>query len=75
MTRNERKLKAIDQEMARYSDEIQGIWKKAEEEDRETSPEERGEVEQRLKAIEVLKGDKAEVEQAIAVEQDVKKVG
>jgi HK97 family phage major capsid protein len=74
MTRNERELKAVEQEMVRISSEIQGIWTKAEEEDRETSNEERGEVEDRLKAIETLKGKKADVEAALRVEQDVKKV-
>lgn len=74
MTRNERRLKAIEQEMGRYSNEIQEIWRKADVEDRETSNEERGEVEERLKAIETLKSEKADVEQAIKVEQDVREV-
>lgn len=71
MTRNERKLKALEQEMTRYSGEIKDIWKKAEEDDRETSPDERGEVEERLKAIETLKEQKSEVEAAIKVEEQV----
>jgi HK97 family phage major capsid protein len=74
MTRNERKLKALEQEMARYSSEIKDIWKKADEDDRETSPEERGEVEERLKAIETLKEQKAEAEAAIKVEEQVSEV-
>jgi HK97 family phage major capsid protein len=74
MTRNERRLKAVEQEMERYSKEIQDIWAKADEEDRETTTEERGEVEERLKAIETLKGEKSEVEAAIKVEEDVKSV-
>lgn len=74
MTRNERKLKALEQEMTRYSSEIKDIWKKAEEEDRETSPEERGEVEERLKSIETLKDQKEEVEAAIKVEAEVDSV-
>lgn len=74
MTQNEKHLKAIEQEMTRYSTEIQGIWAKAEEEERETSSDERGEVEDRLKSIETLKSKKSDVEAAIKVEQDVKKL-
>lgn len=75
MTRHERRLKSVEQEMGRYSAEIQAIWKKAEDEDRETSVDERGEVEERLKAIEALKVDKAEAESLIKVEQEVTRVG
>lgn len=74
MTRNERQLKAVDQEMARHSSDAQSIWKKADEEDRETSNEERGEVEKHLKAIETLKSQKSDLEDAIKVEQDVKQL-
>ena len=71
MTANERALKATDQELVRYANEIKGVWAKAEDDDRETTPEERGEVEKMLKAIETLKGKKAEIEDAIRVEKDV----
>jgi len=71
MTRNERKLKAVEDEMSRYSTEIRDIWTKAENEDRETSPEERGDVEERLKAIETLKEQKSDIEASIRVEADV----
>ena len=74
MTRNERELKAVEQEMVRISSEIQAIWKKADDEDRETSNEERGDVETRLKAIETLKAKKAETEAALKTEADVRKV-
>lgn len=74
MTNNEKQLKAIVQEMTRFSNEIQDIWAKAEGEERETTAEERGEVEQLLKNIETLKGKKADVEAAIEVEQDVRKI-
>lgn len=60
--------------MGRYSSEIKEIWAKADEEDRETSPEERGEVEERLKAIETLKEKKAEVADAIKVEDKVNEI-
>lgn len=71
MTRNERQLKALEQELGRYSAEIKDIWKKAEDEDRETTADERGEVEERLKAIETLKGKKGDIEDAIKVEERV----
>src|ERR1700752_2634870 len=74
MTRNERELKAVEQEMVRISGEIQAIWTKADTEDRETSNEERGDVESRLKAIETLKAKKADLEAALKVEADVRRV-
>lgn len=74
MSNNEKQLKAIVQEMTRFSTEIQDIWAKAESEERETTADERGEVEQLLKNIETLKGKKADVEAAIAVEDDVRKI-
>lgn len=71
MTRNERQLKALEQEQSRYAEEIKAIWKVAEDADRETSTEERGEVEERLKAIEVCKQQIAEVKASIEVEAKV----
>lgn len=73
MTRNERELKATEQEMERRSKAIQDIWKKADEEDeRETTAEERTEIESELKAIETLKAKKSDLEESIRVEQEVK---
>ena len=74
MTRNERRKKAIEQEMQRHSGEIKSIWKKADEDDRESSPDERKDVESKLKAIELLKDELSEVEANIKVEQDVNAV-
>jgi len=71
MTRNERRKKAIESEQQRYADEIKAVWKKAEEEDRETTPEERGDVEEKLKAIETLKGELEDVNASIDVEKKV----
>jgi HK97 family phage major capsid protein len=50
------------------------VWEKAEEDERETTPEERGEVEKKLKHIEQLKAQKAEIEDAIGVEEGVRDV-
>jgi len=74
LTRNERRKKAIELEMQRHSGEIKTIWKKADEEDRESNSDERRDVEAKLKAIELLKGELAEVEANIKVEQDVNDV-
>lgn len=74
LTRNERQLKAVEQEMERRSRAIQDVWKKAESDERETSPDERGEVEKELKAIEELKVQKSDLEDAIGVEKEVKKI-
>lgn len=75
MTRNERKLKAVEKTMAEKSAEIQGIWKKAEDEDRESTQEELQDVNERLKAIEQLKVEKKDAEDAIRVEAEVKAAG
>jgi len=74
LTRNERRKKAIELEMQRHSGEIKGIWQKADEEDRESNSDERRDVESKLKAIELLKTELAEVEANIKVEQDVNDV-
>lgn len=74
MTQNEKQLKAVEQEMARYAGEIKDIWKKAEDDERETSTDERGDVEVKLKDIETLKGKKVEIEAAIAVEKNVRSI-
>jgi HK97 family phage major capsid protein len=74
MTQNEKQLKATEQEMARFAQSIKDVWAKADEEERETSADERGEVEEHLKAIEVLKSKKTDIEQAIAVEKNVREI-
>ncbi len=75
MTKNERQLKAVEQEMERRSKAIQAIWKKAEEDDeRDTTAEEREDIEKELKAIEELKSQKADCEANIATEQEVKRI-
>lgn len=74
MTHNQKQLKAVEAEMSRYAGEIKDIWAKAEAEERETSSDERGEVESRLKDIETLKAKKADIEAAIKVEENVKSI-
>jgi HK97 family phage major capsid protein len=71
MRQSERKLKATEDELVRYSSEIQAIWKKAEDEEREPSEDERADVESKMKACETLKAQKADLEATIKVEEDV----
>src|SRR5262245_8061980 len=75
MTKNERQLKAVKQEMERRSQAIQDIWKKAQDEDdRDTTAEEREEIEKELKAINELKAQATDLEANIEVEQEVKRI-
>lgn len=74
LSRNERQLKAVEQEMERHSKAAQDIWAKADAEDRETTPEEKAEVEKEIKSIETLKAQKSDLEDAIEVEKKVKEV-
>ena len=74
MTRNEKRLKAAEEAMAEKSGEIQAIWKKADDENRGTTDEERQEVETLLKAVDELKLEKHEAEAAITVEAEVRSI-
>lgn len=73
-SRNERELQATEQRMQELSKQAQDIWAKADTEDRETSDEEKTEVEKLLKNIETLKGKKADLEDAVRVEGEVKAI-
>lgn len=75
MTRFERQLKAVEQEMQRLSEETQSLWKAAETDDRENTPEEKAQVDSNVKAVEQLKAKKADVEAQIDVEKRVLEVG
>ena len=73
-SRNERALQATEQRMQELSKQAQDIWAKADSEDRETSDEEKADVEKLLKNIETLKGQKADLEDAVRVEAEVKAI-
>ncbi len=75
MTRNERQLKATEQEMERHGTEADAILSKASDEDRETTPDEKSKVEDHLKAIKTLKETKSDLEDAIRVEGEVRSLG
>lgn len=73
-SRNERDLQATEQRMQELSKQAQGIWAKADEEDRETTDDEKAEVEGILRNIETLKGKKSDLEDAVRVEGEVKAI-
>ena len=62
MNRHERRMRAIKDAQREHVEAYKAIWKKADEEDREPTEDERLEVEGHLKAIEDLNDEKAEVE-------------
>jgi HK97 family phage major capsid protein len=73
-SRNELELKAVEQELGKKAESIEAIWKKAKDEDRVETQEELEEVGQLIKDMETLKANKKDLDAAISVERDVKKV-
>jgi HK97 family phage major capsid protein len=73
-SRNELELKAVEQKLGEKADQIEAIWKKAKDDDRDSTPEELEEVGQLLKDMETLKGKKKDIDAALEVEAEVKKV-
>ena len=67
-----RKLKAVKQTLAEKATEIDKIWEKARKEDnRETTDEERQEIQEHLKAIDSLKAQQAELEEEVELRKSV----
>lgn len=75
MTRAERDLQACQQELKRLSADTQAIWKKADEEDRPSTDEERQQAEKNLRAMDDLQAQKARLEETIATENRVRELG
>lgn len=75
MNRFERRKKAIEEGIREKIDAYKAIYKKAEEEDRDPTDEERLEIESHLKAIETLKEEKGEVEANIKTIERVEDLG
>jgi HK97 family phage major capsid protein len=75
MNRFERRNRAIDESILGHVPEYQGIYKKADTEDRDPTDEERLAVESHLKAIETLRVEKASVEENIKTLRDVDDIG
>lgn len=74
MNRFERRKRAIEQAIREQIDLYKGIYKKADDEDRDPTDDERLEIETHLKAIETLKTEKDEVEENIKTLDGVKKI-
>lgn len=75
LSRTQRQLKAVEQEMERHGEEAAAIIDAAASEDRDRTDEENAQVAEHQKDIKTLRDNKAELEQQIAVEQEVLEVG
>ena len=75
MNRYEKEIQAIDEAMLKHVQSFEAIYKKESDEDRKLTEDERLEVEQHVKAIEVLKAEKKEAEANLATVKDVEEIG
>jgi len=75
MNRYEKKKKAVEESIRDRIEQYKAIYKKADDEDRDPTTDERLEIEQHLKAIEVLKTEKEEAEENIKTLQGVEDIG
>jgi HK97 family phage major capsid protein len=75
MTRNERQLKAAEEEMARHREEADAILSASEKEDRDPTDKENREVSEHLKAMNVCKDRISEIKSAIEVEEAIREKG
>jgi len=75
VNRFEKKKKAIEQAIRDRIDSYKAIYKKADDEDRDPTDDERLEIESHLKAIETLKVEKEEAEENIKTLQGVEDIG
>lgn len=75
MNRFEKRKKAIEQAQLEHVEKYRAIYKKAEEEDRDPSEDERLDIEQHLKAIETLKAEKEDVEANLKTLEQVEDLG
>jgi HK97 family phage major capsid protein len=75
MNRYEKEIKSIDEAMLGHVKGFEDIYAKEQSEDRKLTEDERLEVEQHVKAIEVLKREKAEAEANLKTVQEVEDIG
>jgi HK97 family phage major capsid protein len=75
MNRFEREILAIEQKMSEHVQAFQGIYKKADDEDRRPTEDESTKVHEHHKAIEVLKEQKKEAEAGLKTLQEVDDLG
>jgi HK97 family phage major capsid protein len=71
-SQNERMLKAVKEERGRHAAEIEGLLEKCEKEERESTAEEREEMDKHLKAMRELEGKQRDIEESVKVEEEVK---
>src|SRR4051794_29493034 len=75
MNRYEKEIAAIDEAMLGHVKSFEAIYKKEADEDRKLTEDERLQVEQHVKAIEVLKTEKGEAEANLKTVKDVEDIG
>ena len=75
MNRFEKRKVAIEKSIREHIDSYKAIYKKADDEDRDPTDEERLDIESQLKAIEILKTEKEEVEANIKTLEHVDDIG
>ena len=75
MNRYEKEIKAIDEAMLGHVKSFEDLYKKEKDEDRDLTEDERLEVEQHVKAIEVLKAEKAQAEANLKTVNEVQDIG
>jgi HK97 family phage major capsid protein len=71
-SQNEKMLKAVETELGRHAAEIEDLLGKAEKEERESTPEEREDMDKHLKAMRELKARRSDIEESIQTEREVK---
>jgi HK97 family phage major capsid protein len=71
MNQYEKRNRAIDEELRKHAKEYKAILDKAEEENRQPTEEDRGEITEHMQAIETLKAEKVDVEANIKTIKEV----
>lgn len=69
-----RKLKAVEDLLSKTADEIEQVWAKAREEQRDSTDDERQDISEKLKSIESLKQQKRELEEEIELRKSVTQI-
>ena len=72
MNHNEKRLQAIERSMGEKAAQIEEVWDKAKEEERDPTEEERTEVGQLVQDIEQLKADRESARAAVRVDEEVR---
>lgn len=75
LSRTQRQLKAVEQEMERHADEANAVIEKAADENRDRTDDENAEIAEHQRAIKTLKQNRDELDEQIAVEKEIQEVG